>query len=1240
MQATKWYRFLPVLLGVFLIIGTIGLLVPTVAFAVGDDLTISGPGLKNPGPIIITQNQLRGTEALPAELQTVAEAVYLPQTDAWYSTINTWPTKSWYRGQGVKLTDLLNLAGGLNDEATLIRFTSRDGFKATFTVQELLVEPRYRFPSFMDTGLPGHLPGDPSEPVEVEPIIAHRSFTAHDIRNVVGEGTLENFSDGEANHLLYGQRAVTQQTNARFVKYVTEIEVLTDPVSKWDNPTADPAPGDAEVPVGTLVELQSPFNDEDKVHYTLDGSDPTINSPMYNWIASRWWSSRSDVLDEINHPIEITDNTTIKAFVTGPGRADSDIVTFAYRVPLTINQANPAKAIKNEEYAGHTFTAVGGQKPYRFAVTGGSLPEGMSLNESLLEGIPAESGTFPFTLTVTDGNNQTVSREFTLVVVLAPPTLSTTSSNVGQKIELTFTDDAVWREAITDVTVNGNSITGHYSVAAGVITIDAAVFATAGDYTIAVIATGYLEAVVIQNITAGTGPKLPDGEIVLTIKGDGVANPKEFTQSQLEEMNQCQYVYSCINTWPSKRWYVGKGVELNDLLNQAGGIQPGATLIKFTSKDGYYMTFTVQELLRDKRYRFPNFKTGGGDGDGHIPGSAAGAVEVKPILALISAEGTDNPAYMNEADAPLLMLGQRSVTEQTGPLFAKYVKEIEVLTNSVPKWDSPKAEPGSGSVPAGTLVTLSNNNMDMDKIHYTTDGSNPTLHSPIYNWIAKRWWASRGEDTVAQINHPIKITKDTTIKAITIGPGRENSDIVTFTYKVTGPLVSTSDQIRPSEGGTVSLGDEAVLEIPAGALTGTNPIEVKIDRVTEPPAAPTGFKIIGSVYEFNVDGKTSYIFNKPVTLKLSFDPERVGSDAAPAIHYYDETEKKWVNLGGEVNGNTISVQVEHFTKFAVLAAFPAKVTTTIEPSKGGTVSIGEEAVLEIPAGALTGTSPVEVTIKCLTEPPVIPVGYKLVGGVYEFSVDEKTSYRFNKAVTLKLSYDPELVSPEETPAIHYYDETQKKWINLSGEAAGHTVTVELDHFTIFTVMVAPKAKEVTLTDIAGHWAENQIKELVGLGAISGYPDGTFKPDNNITRAEFATILVKAFKLEPQSGQVFADTAGHWAKDTIATAAAYGIVNGYDGHTFGPNDLITREQMAAMIVNALKLKPVTEESSFIDSGSISGWARVAVSTAVKNGLINGYPDNTIRPQGQATRAEAAAIMVNALLKLQEENQVSI
>jgi hypothetical protein len=275
-----------------------------------------------------------------------------------------------------------------------------------------------------------------------------------------------------------------------------------------------------------------------------------------------------------------------------------------------------------------------------------------------------------------------------------------------------------------------------------------------------------------------------DTSHTLEITGDGVTNPITYTREQLEKMEQHQEVYSCINTWPTKKWYVGKGVKLWDLLLEAG-IKEEAKLITFTSTDSYTVTLTVKELFHDRRYRFPYFKSGG-DGDGHLPGSAEKAEEVESLIALISVEGSDDPKYMNDMNTLLLMLGQRAVTEQTGNLFVKYLNKIEVSTAEPETWDAPQANPPGGMVPKGTMVTLSNLHNDDDKIYYTTDGSDPTLNSPMYNWIASRWWSARA-DVLGKINHPIgPINENTTIKAITIGPGKSDSEIVTFNYYVEG----------------------------------------------------------------------------------------------------------------------------------------------------------------------------------------------------------------------------------------------------------------------------------------------------------------------------------------------------------------------------------------------------------------------------------------------------------------------
>lgn len=169
-----------------------------------------------------------------------------------------------------------------------------------------------------------------------------------------------------------------------------------------------------------------------------------------------------------------------------------------------------------------------------------------------------------------------------------------------------------------------------------------------------------------------------------------------------------------------------------------------------------------------------------------------------------------------------------------------------------------------------------------------------------------------------------------------------------------------------------------------------------------------------------------------------------------------------------------------------------------------------------------------------------------------------------------------------------------------------------------------------LVDISGHWAAADINKLVTSGAITGYSNGSFKPDQNITRAEFVKILVKALKLETKSGKLFTDTENHWAMDYISTAYTSGIISGYNDTTFGPDDFITREQVAVMIVKAAKLAEVSEDTSFTDNSAITNWARSSVAVAKKNGIIKGYSDNSFRPLDKATKAEAVTMVVKAML----------
>jgi hypothetical protein len=242
-------------------------------------------------------------------------------------------------------------------------------------------------------------------------------------------------------------------------------------------------------------------------------------------------------------------------------------------------------------------------------------------------------------------------------------------------------------------------------------------------------------------------------------------------------------------------------------------------------------------------------------------------------------------------------------------------------------------------------------------------------------------------------------------------------------------------------------------------------------------------------------------------------------------------------------------------------------------------------------------------------------------------VDGKSSYKFKGMVSLTLKFDPAQLEEGQTPSIFYYDDAVNQWINLGGTVKGSTITVQIDHFSKFAVMARELGTE--LSDISGHWAQDNIQYLLANKVIGGYPDGSFKPDKTISRAEFVTILVKAFALDRKEEPSFADTENHWAKDYIATAVGNSIANGYNENSFGPDDLLTREQMAVMILNASQLPKLTAKLSFSDQEEISPWAREALAALTGHGVMKGYPDNSIQPQGQASRAEAVTVIVNTL-----------
>jgi len=174
------------------------------------------------------------------------------------------------------------------------------------------------------------------------------------------------------------------------------------------------------------------------------------------------------------------------------------------------------------------------------------------------------------------------------------------------------------------------------------------------------------------------------------------------------------------------------------------------------------------------------------------------------------------------------------------------------------------------------------------------------------------------------------------------------------------------------------------------------------------------------------------------------------------------------------------------------------------------------------------------------------------------------------------------------------------------------------------------------------WYYEALDEVVGRGIIVGYPDNTFKPGNNISRAEFTKTIRTSLELDIVEGNSFVDTVAHWAKDEINTAVENFIIDKSDyGYTFEPNKNITRIEMAIMVVRALGLNDeaverAREVTSFLDDSSIEDADKGYVVIATEKGIISGYTDRTFKPNGNATRAEAAQMLLKMLTVIEKEN----
>ncbi|WP_405116558.1 S-layer homology domain-containing protein [Paenibacillus sp. FSL K6-1217] len=381
--------------------------------------------------------------------------------------------------------------------------------------------------------------------------------------------------------------------------------------------------------------------------------------------------------------------------------------------------------------------------------------------------------------------------------------------------------------------------------------------------------------------------------------------------------------------------------------------------------------------------------------------------------------------------------------------------------------------------------------------------------------------------------------------------------------------------------------------------------------VTNPTATP-------GVYDVS---KLVTIVGDKATLKLVDADVLKAFDALVAANAGKTGLTLTLNLG-TVNAATVEVPLSK----AIIEAAKAKGIANIAITFNGltvTIPVGQfsEAI------TLTTSTVADTTVTSLSS-------MKLASSVYDFelTVGGVVTSTFKQPIIIKLplknteGVDRELLSVAKV----VYKELQYQ----GGVVDGDYITEPRDGFSSYAVL----ENKVSFKDVASvqAWAGRQISVVAAKGAIEGVGNGNFAPKNNVTRAEFAKMLIRALNLENNSAkQSFGDVSStSWYAPYVAVAAEKGIITGRSAAQFDPSATITRAEMATMIARAVKSqKPeaatnVSSLSKFSDAGKIAASLKDGVAFAASNNLVIGNAGK-FNPNNTATRAEAAVIIYRTI-----------
>lgn len=197
------------------------------------------------------------------------------------------------------------------------------------------------------------------------------------------------------------------------------------------------------------------------------------------------------------------------------------------------------------------------------------------------------------------------------------------------------------------------------------------------------------------------------------------------------------------------------------------------------------------------------------------------------------------------------------------------------------------------------------------------------------------------------------------------------------------------------------------------------------------------------------------------------------------------------------------------------------------------------------------------------------------------------------------------------------------------------------------IAASPSLAQTTFSDVSSnYWAAQFIQELSQRGVIAGFPDGSFRPEEAVTRAQFAAMVNKAFQKAQQRQAIsFIDVpSNYWASSAIQQAYTIGFLSGYPGNRFEPNQAIPRQQVLVSLANGLEYSTNANVEStlqyFNDANNIGDYARSPIAAATEKKIVVNYPNvKFLNPTATATRAQVAAFIYQALVSSNQASAIN-